>query len=48
MLLLGLKKDTPDRRKKIGTTKSCDIWALGCLLFEILTGEFLFYNNDWI
>jgi hypothetical protein len=21
---------------------------LGCLLYEILTGEFLFYNSDWI
>jgi serine/threonine protein kinase len=21
---------------------------LGCLLYEILTGEFLFYDNDWV
>ena len=52
MLLLGLnqKTETPlfDRRKKFGTTKACDIWALGCLLYEILTGEFLFHNTDWI
>jgi serine/threonine protein kinase len=49
MLLLGIEnKEKIDRRKKRGTTRACDIWALGCLFFEILTGEFLFYNTDWI
>lgn len=33
-LILGLKYDT-----------SCDIWALGCTVYEILTGEILF-NQD--
>lgn len=38
--------DRYDRRKKVGTTRSSDIWSLGCLLYEILTGEFLFYSNN--
>ena len=33
---------------KIGTTRSSDIWSLGCLFYELLTGEFLFYHNEWI
>ena len=34
--------DNFDRRKKIGTTRSSDIWSLGCLFYELLTGKFLF------
>ena len=25
-----------------------DIWALGCLIYELLTGEVLFYSQNWI
>ncbi|KAL4475130.1 hypothetical protein ABPG74_001826 [Tetrahymena malaccensis] len=38
--------DKYDRRKKVGTTRSSDVWSLGCLLYEILTNEFLFYNQN--
>lgn len=34
--------DNYDRRKKMGTTRSSDIWSLGCLFYELLTGKFLF------
>ena len=42
----GLEGDRYDRRKKVGTTRSSDIWSLGCLLYEIMTNDFLFYNNS--
>lgn len=35
-----------DRRRAVGTTRASDIWSLGCLFFELLTGQFLFANSD--
>ena len=40
--LIRKEDDNFDRRKKIGTTRSSDIWSLGCLFYELLTGKFLF------
>ena len=34
--------DKFDRRKKIGTSRTSDIWSIGCLFYELLTGKFLF------
>lgn len=36
-----------DRRKPVGAGSSSDIWSLGCLLFELLTGSFLFDAQDF-
>ncbi|KRW99809.1 Protein kinase-like domain [Pseudocohnilembus persalinus] len=51
MLTLTIKRkresDTYDRRKKVGTNRASDIWSLGCLLYEILTGDFLFQKPNW-
>lgn len=39
--------DDYDRRKRVGTTRASDIWSLGCLFFELMTGEYLFKNGVW-
>jgi len=37
-----------DRRKKVGANKASDVWGAACVLYELLTGEYLFYDDDWI
>jgi len=36
-----------DRRKQQGAGPQSDVWSIGCLLYEIITGKFLFSSNDW-
>jgi serine/threonine protein kinase len=33
---------SPRTRTRHGTSSPCDVWALGCLVFELLTGSFLY------
>ena len=37
-----------DRRKNEGAGAASDVWSLGCLLFELVAGHFLFFDPDWI
>ena len=39
--------DKYDRRKQVGTNRLSDIWSVGCLFYELLTGEFLLYDPDF-
>jgi len=33
---------------KILVGKAGDVWGLGCLLYELLTDEYLLYDEDWV
>eukprot|EP00817_Percolomonadidae_sp_ATCC50343_P003480 CAMPEP_0117433320 /NCGR_PEP_ID=MMETSP0758-20121206/12699_1 /TAXON_ID=63605 /ORGANISM="Percolomonas cosmopolitus, Strain AE-1 (ATCC 50343)" /LENGTH=751 /DNA_ID=CAMNT_0005223901 /DNA_START=212 /DNA_END=2468 /DNA_ORIENTATION=+ len=44
---LHANSGTYDRRRKIGANNSSDMWSLGCLFFELLTGDFLFDAEDF-
>lgn len=37
-----------DRRRTVGCNCASDVWSLGCLLFEVVTGEYLFSQQDWV
>ena len=49
-LTINTRKDTEkyDRRKQVGTNRLSDVWSAGCLLYELLTGEYLFYTPDYL
>ena len=44
-LTVQLKKSNEN---KIGTTRASDIWSLGCLFYELLAGDYLFSNDDYV
>jgi serine/threonine protein kinase len=52
MLLVGnaqhRERQNFDRRRREGAGAPTDVWALGCLLYELLVGDFLFYDPDWV
>jgi serine/threonine protein kinase len=35
-----------DRRVHVGANRMSDIWSLGCLLYELVTGDYLFLENN--
>ena len=36
-----------DRRRKVGAGPASDVWSIGCLFYELVTGEYLFADSDW-
>jgi len=49
-LTINTRKDTDkyDRRKQVGTNRLSDVWSAGCLFYELLTGDYLFYSPDYL
>ncbi|CAL6005606.1 Kinase [Hexamita inflata] len=37
-----------NRRRQKGAGIESDVWSAACTLYEILTGDYLFYDADWI
>ena len=37
-----------DRRKQRGAGAPCDVWALGCLLYELVFGEMMLFDPDYM
>lgn len=49
MLDMGTAKPNDyDRRRLSGAGPPSDVWGLGCLLFELVTGEMLQYDVEWM
>jgi hypothetical protein len=48
-LAINTRKDHDkyDRRKQVGTNRLSDIWSIGCLFYELCTGEFMLYHPDF-
>ncbi|GMH42241.1 hypothetical protein BSKO_10160 [Bryopsis sp. KO-2023] len=43
-----MKPSDFDRRRSKGAGPPSDVWGLGCLLFELITGTVLQYDTEWM
>ncbi|TNJ27574.1 Kinase, Uni1 [Giardia muris] len=46
--MLARTRSCFDRRKPRGAGTSSDVWSAACFLYELLTGDILFFDSDWI
>lgn len=46
--MLAQTRSCFDRRKPRGAGTSSDVWSAACFLYELLTGDILFFDSDWI
>jgi hypothetical protein len=47
-LVLNRGRENFDRRKHSGASMPSDIWSLGCLLYQLVFGEMLFFDPDYM
>lgn len=48
MLLASSSRDSSSAQQGSASLAACDVWALGCLLHELVTGSVLFPTDmDW-